>query len=97
GFFGGVEWHGASFDPDLNVLYVNANDASTIHSLRPISDLSANEKLTTPEAGRRLYETSCIACHGADRKGTPPLTPPLRQVTLSPAEIASVISEGRNT
>ena len=34
GHLGGAEWHGASFDPLLNVLYVNVNDAPTINKLR---------------------------------------------------------------
>jgi quinoprotein glucose dehydrogenase len=34
GHLGGAEWHGASFDPLLNVLYVNVNDAPTINQLR---------------------------------------------------------------
>ena len=38
GHMGGSEWHGASFDPMLNVLYVNVNDAPTINRLRPVHD-----------------------------------------------------------
>jgi quinoprotein glucose dehydrogenase len=34
GHLGGAEWHGASFDPLSNVLYVNVNDAPTINKLR---------------------------------------------------------------
>jgi len=38
--------------------------------------------------GRRLYESHCVDCHGADGKGKAPAYPPLagnRAVTLSPA------------
>ena len=38
GHLGGIEWHGASFDPALNVLYVNANEAPTINKLRAVHD-----------------------------------------------------------
>jgi quinoprotein glucose dehydrogenase len=38
GHMGGAEWHGASFDPVLNMLYVNVNDAPTINRLRPGRD-----------------------------------------------------------
>ena len=31
GHLGGAEWHGASFDPVLNMLYVNVNEAPTIN------------------------------------------------------------------
>jgi quinoprotein glucose dehydrogenase len=34
GHLGGAEWHGASFDPLLNWLFVNVNDAPTINQLR---------------------------------------------------------------
>ena len=35
---GGVEWGGASFDPLTNVLYVNANEAPSINTLRMFYD-----------------------------------------------------------
>ena len=38
GHLGGAEWHGASFDPVLNMLYVNVNEAPTINRLRPVFD-----------------------------------------------------------
>ena len=34
GHLGGSEWHGASFDPMLNRLYVNVNEAPTINRLK---------------------------------------------------------------
>jgi glucose dehydrogenase len=36
GHLGGAQWHGASFDPRLNVLYVNVNEIPTINRLRPV-------------------------------------------------------------
>ena len=36
GHLGGAEWHGGSFDPQLNVLYVNVNEVPTINRLRPV-------------------------------------------------------------
>jgi glucose dehydrogenase len=38
GHLGGSEWHGASFDPVLNMLYVNVNEAPTINRLRAVKD-----------------------------------------------------------
>jgi glucose dehydrogenase len=38
GHLGGSEWHGASFDPVLNMLYVNVNEAPTINKLRAVKD-----------------------------------------------------------
>jgi quinoprotein glucose dehydrogenase len=95
GFYGGVEWHGGSFDPSLNVIYVNANDAPTIHSLRPIHDVPA-ASLTPIQAGRQIYEQTCMGCHGVERQGAPPLILPLVNLKLSQDEIATVIRQGRN-
>ncbi len=96
GFFGGVEWHGASFDPALNVLYVNANDASTVHGLRAVHVTPGDVKLSPAEFGRQLYETTCMGCHGGDRRGLAPVTPPLLNIKLTKEEIANVIQQGRN-
>ena len=41
GHLGGAEWHGASFDPVLNMLYVNVNEAPTINKLRAVNGSSA--------------------------------------------------------
>lgn len=95
GFFGGVEWHGASFDPASNVLYVNANDASTLHTLRAVHDLPS-EKLTPIQLGHQIYAKTCIACHGSERQGLPPLIPPLQIVNKTKEEIGGVIRTGRN-
>ncbi|MBL9190427.1 MAG: DUF1080 domain-containing protein [Opitutaceae bacterium] len=95
GFFGGVEWHGGSFDPSLNVIYVNANDAPTIHSLRPVLG-RPGENLTPVQLGRHIYELNCLSCHGAGRKGVPPLIPSLLNSPRPPEEIAAVIRSGRN-
>jgi quinoprotein glucose dehydrogenase len=97
GHLGGSEWHGGSFDPSLNVLYVNVNDAPTINRLRPVFDSPANAAKSPTERGRRIYERTCIACHGAERQGAPPQTPPLLDLKRSPQEIEAVIRQGRNS
>ena len=71
GHLGGAEWHGASFDPVLNMLYVNVNEVPTINRLRPLHD--APGSAADPVAlGRQIYDRTCAACHGAARQGTPP-------------------------
>ena len=63
----------ASFDPMLNVLYVNVNDAPTINRLRPVHDQPGRQRTGCPlSSGRAIYEKTCVACHGAERQGTPP-------------------------
>jgi quinoprotein glucose dehydrogenase len=96
GHLGGSEWHGGSFDPMLNVLYTNVNDAPTINRLRPVHDLPSDAALTPAQVGRRIYERTCVACHGAERQGVAPHTPGLVNLQKSREEIDTVILNGRN-
>jgi quinoprotein glucose dehydrogenase len=104
GHLGGAEWHGGSFDPRLNVLYVNVNEVPTINRLRPVhgeGSLTAasggtQSGKTGLELGRQIYETNCMACHGADRKGKPPNVPALLNKDLHRPELRQTILEGRN-
>ena len=96
GHLGGSEWHGAAFDPGLNVLYVNVNDAPTINRLRPIHTVPAGTRATPQQLGRWIYERTCASCHGSERQGSPPLTPPLLNVAIGKAGIEATILEGRN-
>ena len=100
---GGAEWHGGSFDPLLNILYVNVNEIPTIDRLRPVyGDGSLAERRGAPDAksevelGRQIYETNCMACHGSDRKGDPPRVPPLLNLDLRRPEFQAVITGGRD-
>jgi quinoprotein glucose dehydrogenase len=96
GHLGGAEWQGGSFDPRLNVLYVNVNEVPTINRLRPVYGGTQNGK-TEAEFGRQIYETNCMACHGAERKGNPPQIPALLNLDLRRQELRKVIIEGRNS
>jgi glucose dehydrogenase len=97
GHLGGSEWHGGAFDPWLNVLYVNVNDAPTINKLRPIHDLPGDTTQTPVELGRAIYDRACAACHGVERQGIPPHTLALVDVKKSRQEIEAVIRQGRNS
>lgn len=101
GHLGGAQWHGGSFDPQLNVLYVNVNEVPTINRLRPVysSDAGrsgARQADANPDLGRQIYETTCMSCHGADRKGSPPTVPAVLNLTLSRQDFRKVVVEGRN-
>ncbi len=96
GHLGGSEWHGGSFDPWLNVLYVNVNDAPTINQLRPVYASAGRGPLTPLELGRQIYDRTCAACHGTDRRGAPPVTPALLNSSLTRQDIQAVITQGRN-
>ncbi|MPY90180.1 MAG: DUF1080 domain-containing protein [Luteitalea sp.] len=97
GHLGGAEWHGASFDPVLNVLYVNVNEVPTINRLRAVHDVPGDAKPTPAQLGRQIYDRTCAACHGAERQGVPPHTPALLDVKTSSEEIEAVIQQGRNS
>ena len=95
GHLGGAQWHGASFDPTLNMLYVNVNEVPTINRLRAVHD-PGDRRLTPAQTGRQIYERACAACHGLERQGTIPHTPALQKVTATDAQLENVITQGRN-
>ncbi len=89
---GGVEWGGASFDPASNVLYVNANEAPSINTLRMFYD---RDNTATPvEYGAMIYKKNCPACHGLDRQGIPPLYPSLIGIEKNDEEVRSLLRQG---
>ena len=93
GHQGGVEWGGGAFDPETNVLYVNANEAPTINRLQPletgqkakpiISNNQTSKQTSTPQ-----YEQ--IAPFFSDPYGVPAISPPwgtLNAIDLNKGEI----------
>ncbi len=69
GFDGGAEWGGPSYDPQTNLLYVNANEMGWLVTMRDVAP-EPPRKENYGQAGVRLYQKYCISCHGVDRKGT---------------------------
>jgi quinoprotein glucose dehydrogenase len=69
GLDGGAEWGGSAFDPETNLLYVNANEIPWLMAMRDMN-IEVPKSETFLAAGQRLYAKHCSACHGADRKGT---------------------------
>lgn len=66
GFDGGAEWGGAGADPKEGIMYVNSNEMPWILTMKATPKQDALAGLGT---GERIYATSCVACHGSDRKG----------------------------
>ncbi len=68
GFDGGGEWGGPAFDPASGILYVNANEMPWVMKMNE-NKIELPRKESWLQAGQRLYNQSCVVCHGADRKG----------------------------
>ncbi|WP_158857153.1 outer membrane protein assembly factor BamB family protein [Lunatibacter salilacus] len=95
GHQGGAEWGGAAFDPATNVMFVNINEAPTIHSLVPLAGSLDTASASPLDRGKMIYNTACTACHGVNKVGNPPLFPPLQNLTISKDSIKSVLTYGR--
>ena len=82
GVDGGAEWGGAAFDPDTNLLYVNANEMPWLMRLIPNTDTA-------------LYASKCATCHRADRSGTAQ-APSLVDISkkFNRDQLASIIRQG---
>ena len=89
GFDGGAEWGGSAVDIRTGVLYVNANDLPWTGTLY--------EDKSHSSAGATVYQGQCAACHGVDRKGSPPAFPSLvdYQQRLTDAQVTTIIHNGK--
>ncbi|MBC9928934.1 PQQ-binding-like beta-propeller repeat protein [Chitinophaga qingshengii] len=68
GYDGGGEWGGPAFDPESQILYVNASEMPWVLNL--VENKPAAQKAQTNlEAGVLLYNQYCMACHGPERLG----------------------------
>jgi len=74
GLDGGGEYGGAAYDPDTGLVYINANEMAFVLKLKP------RPPAVTGNSGRAIYLNNCAACHGVDRKGSPPEFPSLVNV-----------------
>ncbi len=72
GMDGGGEWGGASFDPETQTMYVNANQIPWMIAMTPNADFE--------NVGKSVFTNYCGNCHGIDRKGNPPAIPGLLDV-----------------
>ncbi|AMQ55801.1 PQQ-binding-like beta-propeller repeat protein [Algoriphagus sanaruensis] len=69
GMDGGAEWGGASFDPETQTMYINANQIPWLIEMTPNASFG--------NVGLSIYSNYCGNCHGLDRKGNPPALPSL--------------------
>src|SRR5690606_30578953 len=69
GFDGGVEWGGAAFDPQTQILYVNSSELPCAMVMVDVPKGNNGEPGNGP-LGKRVYGQYCLACHGSDLKGS---------------------------
>ena len=68
GLDGGAEWGGPAFDPSTGLLFVNANEMAWLITIVDLKDKPVTNE-TYPDAGKRLYQSKCMSCHGPNREG----------------------------
>jgi quinoprotein glucose dehydrogenase len=68
GYDGGAEWGGPAVDPTTGIIYVNANEMAWVLAMVDLKDKPKTVE-TNLMAGERLYKTTCMSCHGPERKG----------------------------
>lgn len=94
GMDGGGEWGGAAYDPETNLLYVNANEMPWAIKMVPNPTLNA----TGPHAkAQTIYASNCANCHGLDRKGNGGAFPNLTVLKgkRTPDEVGAVLKQGK--
>lgn len=65
GFDGGGEWGGAAVDPE-GTLYVNSSEMPWLLQMEKYQVLAGG---SMAERGRQIFQSTCIACHGAGLEG----------------------------
>jgi quinoprotein glucose dehydrogenase len=87
---GGAEWGGGAFDPETHLYYINANELPWLIRLKPRTDVSRTARAS------QLYQARCAACHGADKKGSPPEYPALDNLAgrLTDQQVSVMLHNG---
>jgi quinoprotein glucose dehydrogenase len=90
GLAGGAEWGGQAYDPETHLYYVNANELGWIVRLITPHPVDRSALVSA------LYRYRCAACHGPDRKGSPPEYPALDHLEgrLTPQQIKNILHSG---
>lgn len=94
---GGANWPGACVDPASNTLFFNSNDFPWYIAIKQAPENFVDESGRPRTAGRKVYETRCMVCHGSNREGSGE-SPPLIGLRYRSTEVAlkTLLAEGRN-
>ncbi|WP_347157542.1 PQQ-binding-like beta-propeller repeat protein [Pontibacter chitinilyticus] len=97
GFDGGGEWGGAAVDLESNILYVNSSEVPWALTMIDVPKENTAEP-TLQSAGKVVYNSYCIACHGPDLKGNGSSYPSLVNIgnKYTSAQVRNIIANGRN-
>ena len=98
---GGANFQGAAVDPAHGKLFVVSKDLPCLLKLELDSRGEAPASLPkgrSPEQrGRKVYQSRCKLCHGAELAGQPPAVPSLKDVgsRLSGDDVRAIVTRGR--
>jgi quinoprotein glucose dehydrogenase len=99
---GGANFQGAAVDPAHGKLFVVSKDLPAMLKLELSSqDEAADGSLpkggSPEERGRKVYQSKCKLCHGAELAGQPPAVPSLINVgsRLGADEVRAIVTRGR--
>ena len=87
---GGAEWTGASFDPETERVFVNANDFPCAAMARRVPAPAAKVQ----NEGSKTYGQYCAGCHGIDRDGVSAPSLVTLQGRANMTNIARIVQKG---
>jgi quinoprotein glucose dehydrogenase len=95
---GGTSWGNVAVDAERGRLYVVSIEVPSITRLEPAEKMAGDSPVSFGHAEiASVYADHCISCHGVDRKGQPPMIPPLLGIAqrMNAEAVAEVVSQGR--
>lgn len=99
---GGANFQGAAVDPGRGKLFVVSKDLPSLLKLELSSpdealEASLSEADSAEERGRKVYQSRCKLCHGAELAGQPPAVPSLIAIgaRLGTEDVRAIVTHGR--
>jgi quinoprotein glucose dehydrogenase len=95
---GGTSWGNGAVDPATGRLFIVSIEVPSITRLEDPQAAGANAVSLGHDAGAAsVYTQRCVSCHGTERKGQPPMIPPLLKINerLSAKTVADIVNRGR--